>query len=168
MILYISVITIYWKITDYFLSGAVSNQTKVFYPKKRKQAEQRKARGKAVKKRKLSAKSGRGGNPDKNSLIVKIFIAYEFLPSTRFLCGKAGKIGTAENERKKSKKAEEVATLSVSKIWNPTASSVQWSAFDTRMVLKDSTVNSFLTTQVRQQRVPSGTKMLRFKRIVVR
>ena len=67
---------------------------------------------KAVKKRKLSAKSGRGGNPDKNSSIVKIFIVYEFLPSTRFLCGKAGKSGTAKNERKKSKKAEEVATLS--------------------------------------------------------
>ena len=63
---------------DYFLLRAVSKQTKVFYPKKRKQMEQRKARGKAVKKRKLSAKSGRGGNPDKNSSIVKIFIVYEF------------------------------------------------------------------------------------------
>ena len=52
-----------------------------------------------------SPKSGRGGNPDKNSSI-KIFIVYEFLPSTRFLCGKAEKSGTAENERKKSKKAE--------------------------------------------------------------
>ena len=90
---------------DYFLSRAVSKQTKVFYPKKRK------ARGKAVKKRKLSAKTGRGGNPDKNSSIVKIFIVYEFLPSTRFLCEKAEKSGTAENERKKSKKAEEVAIL---------------------------------------------------------
>jgi hypothetical protein len=36
---------------------------KVFYPKKRKKAEQRKKSGKMVKKRKLSAKSGRGGNP---------------------------------------------------------------------------------------------------------
>ena len=29
---------------------------------------------------------------------------YEFLPSTRFLCGKAEKSGTAENERNKAKK----------------------------------------------------------------
>jgi hypothetical protein len=36
---------------------------KIFYPKKRKKAEQRKKSGKMVKKRKLSAKSGRGGNP---------------------------------------------------------------------------------------------------------
>ena len=36
---------------------------------------------------------------------------YELLPSTRFLCEKAEKSGTAENERNKSQKAEEVATL---------------------------------------------------------
>ena len=43
---------------------------------------------------------------------------YEFLPSTRFLCEKVGKSGTAENEREKKQKsgnfpqkAEEVATL---------------------------------------------------------
>ena len=67
---------------DYFLSRAVSKQTKVFYPKMRNQGEQRKARGKAVK-------SGRGGNPDKNSSIIKIFIVYEFLLFTRFLCEKS-------------------------------------------------------------------------------
>ena len=90
MILYISMITIYWKVTDYFLSRAVSNQTSLLS----KKAE---STWKSSKKRKLSAKSGRGGNPDKNSSIVKIFVVYDFLPSTRFY---------AENERKKSKKAE--------------------------------------------------------------
>ena len=66
--------------------------------------KQRKARGKAVKKRKLSEKRGRGGNPDKNSSITKIFIVYEFLPSTRFLCEK--KKRKKAEFRKKSKKAK--------------------------------------------------------------
>ena len=43
---------------------------KVFYPKKRKQAEQRKALGKVVKNRKLSAKSGRGSNSAPSSTDV--------------------------------------------------------------------------------------------------
>ena len=73
--------------------------------------EQRKVRGKAVKKQKLSAKSGRGGNPDKNSSIIKIFIVYEFLPSTRFLCEKAEQREKSKKTETFRKKAEEVATL---------------------------------------------------------
>jgi hypothetical protein len=46
------------------LCQIVKNQMKIFYLKKRKKAEQRKKSGKMMKKRKLSAKSGRDGNPD--------------------------------------------------------------------------------------------------------
>jgi hypothetical protein len=49
----------------------MNNQMKAFYPKKRKKAEQRKKSGKMVKKRKFSAKSGRGGNPDWNNRMNK-------------------------------------------------------------------------------------------------
>jgi hypothetical protein len=49
---------------------------KVFYPKKRKKAEQRKKSGKMVKKRKLSAKSGRGGNPDTDHNSVDSVVLY--------------------------------------------------------------------------------------------